>query len=264
MLVVDAVSEVGVEGAVLESGVVDQDVLVQIDLSKPAGRSFVLIGVADRPSEAVGELARVAIDGGVHLRLLIGRAVAQADRAADSLAGACRWHLGDQVEHTADGIGAVEHRPSPPHHFHGLDVGDVDEAGDLTEIGLTAGVVHPQTVLEEEDPVAPVPADNRPHLMRSDSVDVDARLAAQEIRGVVRLQLFDPLRRNDDDRRSDLKGSPLGSGGSHRGRVEEHRLSRLLLRILSRLDLPFLSGACRVALRFDILVGFGSLGQREA
>jgi hypothetical protein len=234
VLLAGTVPEVDVVGLVFDSGVVDHHVVFQGDLSKGAGRCFVITGVAKRGSQPIGELVREAPNRGVHLGLTVGVAGAQSQRSGNVGAGAGRRYLGDQVEHPADGVGAVEHRACPADQLHGLDVGDIDEPGDLAEVGLPSRVVQAQAILKKEHPMAALTSYDRPHLIGSDAVDVDSRLVSQKVGRVVRLPLFYLQRLDHDDRRRDVEDLFLGPGGGDRGLTEERDLL-FVLGLLGRL-----------------------------
>jgi hypothetical protein len=152
------------------------------------------------------------------------RAVPQVGVDSEVPAAGSERRLGDQVEHAADGVAAVEHRHRPAYDLDRRNVVDVDQRRELAEVGLTPRVVHAQPVFHEQDAQAALAADHRPGLIDADAVDVDAGLLAQQVGGVVGQTAGDLDLLDDGDRRRHLEDVGLAPERGDGRRVVERAL----------------------------------------
>jgi len=72
-----------------------------------------------------------------------------------------------------------------------IDGAHVHQRGKLTEVVLASGVVHPEPVVEQQDPLTPLTTDLGTDLADTHTGDVEARLEPEEIRDRVRKLLGD-------------------------------------------------------------------------
>ncbi len=223
----EAVGQMAVKAVVLDAAVDHGGAVVEPDLAEAPRRAVVVTEVAPRQAELERQVVAAPRQRCARLPALAGAAVARAEMAGETAAE--HRAAGDEVEHAADGVGAVEHRRRAAHDLDHLDALDVDQAGDLAEVGLAAGVVHPQAVLQEQHPQAALAADHRPRLVGPDAVDVDARLGAQQLGGVLRQALVQGAAIENGDRSRDLEGIDLAAGGGNGGLGEEGLERRLLV-----------------------------------
>ena len=147
------------EAVVLEPAVDHSGAVVEPDLAKAAGGGVVVPQIAPGDPELEGQVVAAAGQAGARFPAVAGAAVAPADVAGQATAK--DRAAGDQIQNAADRVGAVEHRGRAADHLDDLDAVDVDQTGDLTEVGLPASVVHAQAVLEEQHAQAALAADHR-------------------------------------------------------------------------------------------------------
>jgi hypothetical protein len=121
---------------------------------------------------------------------------------------------------TTDGVGPVQHRGRPPHDLDRLDLAHVHQGRDLAEVLLAPGVVEPQAVLDQQDPLAPLPAYTGPHLVGTDPRNVQPGHPAKQIGGRVGLQLQEIGGVHDPDGRGREEHVLLAAGGGDRHRRE--------------------------------------------
>ena len=134
----------------------------------------------DRPAEPAGE-------GGAGAALIAVAGIGIPEGAVDRAGGFPPRESGaDQVHHPADRVRSVQHRARPADHLDPVETAAVDQRRKLAEVLLATAVVEPESILEEEDPLSPLTADDGAFLVRSDASEVQPGEVAHELdRGAV-------------------------------------------------------------------------------
>ena len=120
---------------------------------------------------------------------------------------------GDDVDDTANGVGAVLDRRRAAQHLDPLDLAEIDQRRlDAGEAGRLAGVVEPLAVDQDEHPVRGQTANDRDSSERPLTLDLDAGNRLEEIGHLFGLEHFDVFAGDHRDRRGNIARQPAPGG----------------------------------------------------
>jgi hypothetical protein len=112
-------------------------------------------------------------------RTRVENAAPEAGGAVQDLVGPAEAGLtGDDVDHAAEGVGAVRHRRRPPHDLDALHLRGIEERGVRA---VAAHAVHRAAVHQHEHALAGEPANRRALLPGAVLVAVHARERLQHV-----------------------------------------------------------------------------------